>query len=434
MLYNLNGGNPSPLGDADARGSERRATEGREPACHRFITPTPTKRRMSLKEWYNHKLETPTEPAEPKPFSIISWREGNKLVVTPPPMKGGVSVPPEGKRGNISKLTPATMRRLKRDLGEVKADTEAYTFCLTYPDQFPSAKLAREHFNKLTRWCSRKRWKAFGAHYKREPQKRGATHFHILIYCNKSEELARECANAWLRKWCAISSEGQRDDEKAKQLEWHLHDNNFERMRGDSFFDYLGKYIGKDGGEMPEGYCDEGGGRWWGKINRAAIPYATEVNETPEIDMQMQRQVIRIFYKLREVRMQGALDAHHPVAERPRLQRDKLAKALYQMHKEQGLTVKSARKLATRMIFRLNGSRKLPNAPIKVGQSSRLDCKQKITRLPRHGKITLLGRPVPITDAIERMVSGAADHAARKRIFSDDYQPLQKTENNESII
>ena len=104
-------------------------------------------------------------------------------------MKGSVTTPPEAKRGSISILTPATMRRLKRDLAEVKADTEAYTFCFTYPDVFPSAEIARLHFNKLTRWCSRKKWRGFGAHYKREPQKRGATHFHILFYCNDGEEL-----------------------------------------------------------------------------------------------------------------------------------------------------------------------------------------------------------------------------------------------------
>ncbi|MBK1830901.1 hypothetical protein JIN77_09200 [Verrucomicrobiaceae bacterium R5-34] len=252
------------------------------------------------------------------------------------------------------------------------------------------------------------------------------------MYCNEGEEVARKCADAWLRKWCAISSEGQSDEEKAKQLEWHLHENNFERMRGDSFFDYLGKYISKDGGDMPDGYVNEGGGKWWGKINQASIPYALEVDETPAVDLVMQRRIMRTIYKLRERRMQGALDALHPVAENPRLQRDLLAKAIYQMHKGSGTTPKSARKMATRMMFKLNGSRKLPNAPIKVGQSSRLDSKQKITRLPRHGKITLLGRPVPITDAVERMVKGNTDYAARKRIFSDNYQPLRNTENNQS--
>lgn len=45
---------------------------------------------------------------------------------------------------------------------------------------------------------------------------------------------------------------------------------------------------------------------------------------------------------------------------------------------------------------------------------------------PKHGKVVLLGRPIPITDAIERMLTGAADHAARKRIFSDDYSPPDK--------
>lgn len=89
----------------------------------------------------------------------------------------------------------------------------------------------------------------------------------------------------------------------------------------------------------------------------------------------------------------------------------------------------AARKLATRIFFKIDGARKLTHAPIKVGQSSRLNCKSKITRLPKRGKVTLLGRPIPITDAIERMITGAADHAARKRIFSDNYHPPQQNEN-----
>ena len=433
MKYKLGRRSSAKSVDVDARGSARRAGDSREPACHRFITPTPSKRRMPLKEWIEHKFQAPTKPAEPKPFSIKSYRKGNKLTFTPPPMQGGVTVPPESKRGNISKLTPATMRRMKRDLGEIEADTEAYTFCLTYPVEFPTAKVARAHFNKLTRWCARKRWKAFGAHYKREPQKRGATHFHILLYCNEGEEAARECAHAWLRKWCAISSEGQSDENKAKQLDVHLHETNFEKMRGDSFFDYLGKYIGKDGGNMPDGYINEGGGKWWGKINKAAIPYAVEVDETPDIDLEQQWQIKRIFCKLREQRAQGAIDSLHFVASNPRLQCEQLAKALYRNHKEHGATPKSARKMATRMMFRIDGSRKVTTAPIKIGQSSRLDCKKKITRLPKHGKVVLLGRPIPITDAIERMITGAADYAARKRIFSDNYQPPQKNEDNGKI-
>jgi len=421
--YKLRRAQLPPSGDADARRRDgRRAVGGGEPACHRFITPTPPQGRMGLKEWIGHKMQTPTPPAEPKPFSIKSWRKGNKLILTPPPMKGGLVVPPEGKRGGISILTPSVMRRMRRNMAEVEADTEAYTFCFTYPDVFPSAKMARVHFNKFTKWCSRKRWKGFGAHYKREPQKRGATHFHILLYCNDGEEAARECAVAWLRKWCAISSEGQTEEEKAKQLEWHLHENNFEKMRGDSFFDYLGKYIGKDGGGMPEGYANEGGGKWWGRINQAAIPFAEEIDETPEIDLVTQKQIMRIGHKLRQQRMQGALDSQHFVASDPRRQRDELAKAVYKKHKEEGLTPIAARKWATNALFRMDGSRKLPNAPIKVGQSSRQDCKRKITRLPKHGKIILLGRPIPITDAIERFVAPRIDKKARSRIFGDNYE------------
>ena len=430
MEYNFNGGNLTPSLDADASGSSRRAGDSCEPACHRFIAPTPTNRNNAHREWLEYVEKYPVPPQS---LVIRSWPKANKVIFMPPPTERDAPLRSKGRRGGISKLTPATMRRLKRDLGEVEADSHAYTFCLTYPDQFPTAKIAREHFNKLSKWCSRKRWRTFGAHYKREPQKRGATHFHILIYCNEGEYQAKECANAWLRKWCTISSEGQSDEEKAKQLEWHLHENNFERMRGDSFFDYLGKYIGKDGGNMPEGYVNEGGGKWWGRINRASIPYALEVDETPEIDLRMQRRIMRAIYKLRERKMQGSLDAQNSVAESPRLQRDKLERVLYQMHKGQGMTPKAARKMATRMMSRLDGSRKLPNAPIKVGQSSRLDCEQKITRLPRHGKVTLLGRPAPITDAIERMISGTADHEARKRIFSDNYQSPQKHENKDAM-
>ena len=135
-------------------------------------------------------------------------------------------------------------------------------------------------------------------------------------------------------------------------------------MRGHSFFNYLAKYISKESYYIPAGYIDEGGGRWWGKCNIAAIPYVPMVEKSCELEtIKEEKQIIRTLYKLRQKRAQAAVDL-----------RDGL----------------------------------------KPGQASL----RKARKLPRYGKITLLGDPEFVLDAIKRMIHPRINKKARARIFA----------------
>ena len=99
--YNLNGGNSALSGDADARVSAHRATEEREPACHRFITPTPTDRHNAHREWLEHE---DAYPVPPQSLVMRSWTKANKVIFMPPPTERDAPPKSTVKRGDISKL------------------------------------------------------------------------------------------------------------------------------------------------------------------------------------------------------------------------------------------------------------------------------------------------------------------------------------------
>ena len=63
------------------------------------------------------------------------------------------------------------------------------------------------------------------------------------------------------------------------------------------------------------------------------------------------------------------------------------------------------------MLFKLEGARRAPNAPIKVKS------------LSRHGSITFLGDPEKQISIAERFFSKRINTKARARIFSYDYVP-----------
>jgi len=397
--YRLRLEDKSPSGGMDARRRDaRRPPEGDGTACHSAISPVPTSKPLSKRQ---------LALAEKQVLTLNVWKNGNKIEAKPAPVKK--PHPCESVRGKITILTAKVMRRLRRKLAEVQRGAVAYTFCLSYPDQFPDASVAREHFKKLQRYINWKH-KEWGMFYKREPQQRGATHFHMLAFLGEDEELAKEIAHSILRKWCDITTGG--DD---KQLSVHLHDSNFQRMKGESFFNYLGKYIAKDSDKMPEGYANEGGGRWWGEVNKKSIPWAEmEEERIGKNDPKLQKQLMRIYYRLRQNRAQAAVDSLHFICKNVRLNAEDLFRAMIKKEEYKNLGVKHVRKLARLYTFKMEGSRRAVDAPIKANKMRKL------------GSVTLLGNPEPIMEAIERFLVPTIDKKARSRIFGENYKPVTK--------
>ena len=376
-------------------------------ACQSVITPPP-----------------PPEVRQEKGLRVKVWKGANKITLNR--ITDTCEIEREkrkaNKRGKVRGPTWTSMRRLKSDLAEVERQTTAFTSCFTYPSKIkklcPNAAESKAQFLIVCKWIN-KRLPWLPVYWKMEPQKNGITHYHLLYFQLEgvTEEKLRAAILAIMAKWCRLTTgtgTGFPLCEHEKQKQWHEHEKNFQPVKkGDSFFHYLGKYLSKDSGEIPEGYCDEGGGRWWGKINAAMIPRVQPVDKTLRLGDQKEKQVMRVVYKLRDQRKQAAYDSLHNVAENPRQQRDMLHRAIWENAKKEGHpsggAYQAARKAATRMMFRMEGSRRAIAAPIKVKANW------------HYGSCTFLGNPDQVSGYLERFLIGKPDLAARKRIFGDGY-------------
>lgn len=203
-----------PAGDGDARRRDvRRAPAGGGTACQSAISQP----KRSLDEIGSEIRGTK--------FEI--WGDGNKVQITPKK-----SILPKTEkdltgevptRGNITVCTWRSMARLKSFLAEVRSDADAYTLCLTYPRVFPKANIAKKHFARLKN-CINKKYPQYGMVWKREPQERLATHFHILAFLEKDFYISKEVGDYILMKWCEIvSGEGTvySEADHAKQVAVH---------------------------------------------------------------------------------------------------------------------------------------------------------------------------------------------------------------------
>ena len=355
---------------------------------------------------------------------LIGDFEGGNLISMKPRYNPIRSSKVSLKGRKITSCTKSAMRRLMEDLAKLDKTIPAYTFALTYGDKFPDASQARKDVNKLNRWIA-KRFSDLGLHYKREPQKRGATHFHYLFQ-NSSFSYAKFASEKILRKWCDIANLRFGEDQMRKSLDFHLYidpvesrrgtdsdRSNFQVVRGKNFFNYLGKYMSKGDDSMPDGYDLEGGGKWWGRVNRKSMMYVEEVMSEPaEDDSVMASRVERTFYKLRQKRAQVASDR----ATSHLIQKTDLWSFNGAAH--------SFHKTAKKMLL----SSSITPTPKRIRKLTRqmMDSDKtwkKARKIPRVGEVKIKGNTEGISEAINRMVNASADFNARANIFGDDWTP-----------
>jgi hypothetical protein len=127
---------------------------------------------------------------------------------------------------------------------------------LTYPSDYPDdPRRWHRDLDCFAKAFHRRYPKATGF-WKLEPQKRGAPHFHLLVWSYAGRD------RKWLSaEWYGIVGSG---DEK------HLRaGTKWERVRNaEEVTSYAGKYVGK----MPEGPAWETPGRFWGRFNKKGMP------------------------------------------------------------------------------------------------------------------------------------------------------------------
>lgn len=256
---------PPSAGSRDARASEH---------------PAPSAGVHGLSIVHKTRSDPPTSaPDKPKPsprrFEV--WKEGS-LAIFPgipnhDPNAQNQGTNRGGKRGIVTDLSPASRNNLMRLLATMKRHEEAYTLTLTLPRDFESITPEQVHscFKDLCRrFTGSELFPDMSFVWKREIQKRGALHYHLLLYGLQDKAL-RVCFQGWIaRQWNELVCVHVIEADKARHLRWHLHRKNMQKVRG-NICGYFAKYLGKD----PQAGHHPIPGRWWGKVNKKALPISS---------------------------------------------------------------------------------------------------------------------------------------------------------------
>jgi hypothetical protein len=155
-----------------------------------------------------------------------------------------------------------------RTLAGVRRDCLPAFVTLTFPEFYPTVQRAKRDLDTFVKRLVRQFPDASGV-WKLEPQKRGAPHFHLLVWGASFRELLAFVPDAWYQ---VVGS----DD--PNHLAWHkgLLGNSpcvqqVDSQRG--VFWYASKYMSKEVGIMFSDW-----GRWWGVFHRDNLPLGEVVN------------------------------------------------------------------------------------------------------------------------------------------------------------
>jgi len=230
---------------------------------------------------------------------------------------------PQAKRGKVSGFSQKSKNRLYLLIDSYMYPADLF-LTLTMPGngwEIQDAacdsgewKRALDRFRKL---LSREYPEAY-ATWKLEPQKRGAPHYHLLLWFNKmwfSEE-EKNAITEWMRcAWTSVCSRYYLTTEMSKNhwiygtdCQWTCEIEDEREML------YISKYVGK---AVPSAYADawEYPGRWWGEFNKKHRPCRVhrEIEVTVEEFQQVRRLVSR-WVKSRErarYRLKGIKGQYH---------------------------------------------------------------------------------------------------------------------------
>lgn len=172
------------------------------------------------------------------------------------------------KRGKVAGFSAKSRMRLMRTLAEVRRDSLPSFVTLTFPADYPTIERAKRDLDTFLKRLARQFPNVAGV-WKLEPQKRGAPHFHLLIWGAEYLDLLAFVPVAW----CEVVGS---DD--PNHLAWHRGGlgnspcvQRIEKQRG--VFWYASKYMSK---AVAETYSDWG--RWWGVFHRDNLPLGEVVN------------------------------------------------------------------------------------------------------------------------------------------------------------
>ena len=205
------------------------------------------------------------------------------------------AAPPRGRRGEVTTFTARSrlaLLRVVNAIDQTVARVEDFRFVtLTYPRQFPTAEASKRD---LERWFKRleREFGRVGLIWKLEPQKRGAPHYHLLVYSRSVS--AEQLLDFTVRAWHEIAGRGDPNHllfHQGKLPKSRPCVETVREWRGVA--SYAAKYLGAiDKGGGDEQWQHQG--RYWGVRGRLLLPI-TYVREplSPRAAVLLRRACVR---------------------------------------------------------------------------------------------------------------------------------------------
>lgn len=240
-------------------------------------------------------LSTAHIPSLPLPDTTVFSAIGGSLSTVCIPSDQPRQPVGGGKRGEITEFSRAARRRLLHllnSLNKNKINTLPLFLTLTYPAEFSSdPRTWKRHLDNF-RARMRRKFGRFPAVWRLEFQKRGAPHFHLMLFLEKAPSDLYEFVS---RSWYEVV--GSND---LKHLAAGTNVQQVRSWRG--VMSYAAKYMGKleqlaPGVQSP--------GKFWGTWNKGDLP--REFEEIP-VSKPEAISVRRIYRKLSGVRPREAID------------------------------------------------------------------------------------------------------------------------------
>lgn len=212
---------------------------------------------------------------------------GGGLVSAKVPRPGQGGAVGGGKRGAITKFSRASRLRLMRKVAKTRNDHLPIFVTLTYGKKYPTdPKEWKKHLQAFYKRLTR-RYPHISMIWKLEPQKRGAPHWHLLVWNVPYLHALKLVPKIW------YEIAGYGDD---LVLQFHQGNLGNEPCVGQvrsyrGVMAYASKYLGKelevDGWQAP--------GRFWGVMNPEYVPWGELIKI--EDDKQTIYKLIRIMRK-----------------------------------------------------------------------------------------------------------------------------------------
>lgn len=194
-----------------------------------------------------------------------------------------------GRRGKIGGFSRESRRRLMCLLNSVDRSRVPHPlfFTLTYPGEWPRDPQVWKAHLRAFRERMRRRYGKFPAVWRLEFQRRGAPHFHLLVFLDVSRPALRGFVS---RSWYGVVGSGDEDHLKAGTQVVRVH--SWRGVRS-----YAAKYLGKVEGDDRD--PDQSIGRFWGVWNKDLLPITAEHHQLTFDQFYRLRRVLRRFSGIR---------------------------------------------------------------------------------------------------------------------------------------